>query len=1071
MSLMTRKACKILSAFLGTLFILAAIIAYSQYLTLKQTLLVRMSDKATSLIGQKTEIGNLTFTLAGGITIHDIIIRNPEGFGQGQLLNMKRVRLALRYSELFRGRFSFRSIEADSPELSLMTDNNGRLNISEAFRAFLAKKGTAHYQIDAFVIHKAAFSYNHNPLYTARDITVTLNTLSSDPGTKSSAKVSLTYLGKNSAAMDGWVFLKDTPGKFSVSLSSDTIDPSPFGKMLEPYGMDLEKIRGSITALAEGDIDKGIRLTAKILMKTAGFPFMKMDEKEISLHAEAFLEPARDSLLLKSAVFKDRDGSSLRIQGAIHDLLHNPSYMAEVKIDRLDLSLLTIMKNIKAGGILTSDLIRIKGRSFSSLPEAAGTASISNGTLSMDRAELQNIQTRVIFSSGKELSARAEASANVLKVGPYTFKEPVGITLSADGKGRPGNVSLSSRLSLPDIGLVLSGKDAHMQGVVLLFDGTVRQNIVLGKTSFGARDMDYDQYRLKNLKADFTMEYAAGQAILKDLSVESGMARAGADAVIIKLPQGKGKTLIEAKNLDASYPERKAALKGMNCTASLLTEKQDLSGNISFVAENVTFQDISAGSVEGKGSLEGAGFSLDIPDATLFNGAARLSVKGTVKEGPFPVSVDARADRIDLGQLAKAAGPFIPASYHASGEIQQLTFRGTILSSDSIAGTASLAGKNISVRNAENRTLLKDVSLHADALFREKDVDLKADASAGGLAATLSGAVNRFAAPDRSLHLDLIVPEVKAGDIRIAFWDIVPDRLLYAGLDGSISLNLNASYGNGAMKADGAAVLRDVTIEGENGEYSIGPISGMLPLHYDAAGETGASIILPSFDRSDFDRTNAFFREADRASGNEIRIGSIRYGFRLLDDISLWVEQKGRALNINRISAKMFGGNVYGTAQLNIADGLSYQAGLLLDSVSLTQLCEDITPIKGYISGKVNGIAMIKGKDAGLGKMIGKADFWTFSDQKEKMRISREFLQKIGGPQVRAYLGERRFDKGAMGLYIQNGFLVFRELEISNRNLLGIADLSVKVAPFNNRIAIDHFLWTIVEAAQRAKKE
>jgi hypothetical protein len=167
----------------------------------------------------------------------------------------------------------------------------------------------------------------------------------------------------------------------------------------------------------------------------------------------------------------------------------------------------------------------------------------------------------------------------------------------------------------------------------------------------------------------------------------------------------------------------------------------------------------------------------------------------------------------------------------------------------------------------------------------------------------------------------------------------------------------------------------------------------------------------------------------------------------------------------------MFGGRLSGAAFIDLSPGLNYQAGLIVDAVSLTQLCEDISPIRGYISGKVNGIVAIKGSGAGLAKIIGKADFWTFSDRGETTRISREFLEKIGGPQVRAYLGERRFNKGIMNIYIQNGFLIFRDLEISNRNILGITDLSVKVAPLNNRIAIDHLMWTITEAAQRAKKK
>ena len=56
-------------------------------------------------------------------------------------------------------------------------------------------------------------------------------------------------------------------------------------------------------------------------------------------------------------------------------------------------------------------------------------------------------------------------------------------------------------------------------------------------------------------------------------------------------------------------------------------------------------------------------------------------------------------------------------------------------------------------------------------------------------------------------------------------------------------------------------------------------------------------------------------------------------------------------------------------------------------------------------------------------------------------------------------------------MYIENGFLVFKELEISHTNFLGMTDLSVKVAPYNNRIALDHFLSTIAEAADRAREK
>jgi hypothetical protein len=102
---------------------------------------------------------------------------------------------------------------------------------------------------------------------------------------------------------------------------------------------------------------------------------------------------------------------------------------------------------------------------------------------------------------------------------------------------------------------------------------------------------------------------------------------------------------------------------------------------------------------------------------------------------------------------------------------------------------------------------------------------------------------------------------------------------------------------------------------------------------------------------------------------------------------------------------------------------------------------------------------------------MGRAEFWADPKGGEKMRISREFLERIGGPTAKLYLGERRFDTGIMDVYLLDGYLIFKELELSNRNLLGMTDLSVKVAPLSNRIALDHLLWTITEAATRAKEK
>ena len=229
---------------------------------------------------------------------------------------------------------------------------------------------------------------------------------------------------------------------------------------------------------------------------------------------------------------------------------------------------------------------------------------------------------------------------------------------------------------------------------------------------------------------------------------------------------------------------------------------------------------------------------------------------------------------------------------------------------------------------------------------------------------------------------------------------------------------------------------------------------------------------LPALERSEFGAMSKMYSREFAGEGyRKITIGSVSYGFRFVEDIRIWMKQDGDFLNIGRFSGSIFGGRLNGSAIADLSEGLHYRAGIHLEGLSLTSLCNSIEPIKGYISGKVNGIATLKGSGPGISQLIGKAEFWSYADRDEKTKISKEFLKKMGGPSLKAYLGDRNFDKGTMSLYLQNGFMIFEELEISNRNIIGMRDLSIKVAPFNNRIAIDHLMWAITEAASRAKEK
>jgi hypothetical protein len=202
-----------------------------------------------------------------------------------------------------------------------------------------------------------------------------------------------------------------------------------------------------------------------------------------------------------------------------------------------------------------------------------------------------------------------------------------------------------------------------------------------------------------------------------------------------------------------------------------------------------------------------------------------------------------------------------------------------------------------------------------------------------------------------------------------------------------------------------------------------------------------------------------------------VTLGALTYGFPLLEDIRLRSMSRDSSLNVFRFDAKMFNGQLYGSAALDLSEGLNFRGGFLVKGVSLKALCDTIPPIQGFISGKVDGIVSVKGSGTGLSHLMGKGDFWTDPGAGEKTVISKEFLQKVGGVSAKLYLGDRRFNRGILEAYLKDGYVIFKELELSNRNLLGMTDLSVKVAPFNNRIDLNHLLWTITEAATRAKEK
>ena len=382
--------------------------------------------------------------------------------------------------------------------------------------------------------------------------------------------------------------------------------------------------------------------------------------------------------------------------------------------------------------------------------------------------------------------------------------------------------------------------------------------------------------------------------------------------------------------------------------------------------------------------------------------------------------------------------------------------------------------RDVSVSKGE-KNLVQKVSIDSRIGFDGNTIVAGIRAKAGKVSCSVDARAVDALRKTRSVQMKMVLPEVGVADVRDAFWDLFPDKLLYAGLDGFLASDAVVQYTDRDIKINSSLTLKDLDVAGENKEFSIGPVNGTLPLVFHKTANTdskGPSIQFPVFDKPEFNSLKRSFADMKDCDGcSRITIGSAGYGFRLLEKIDIRLRQEESVLNIKHFSGNISGGKVEGTAFFDFSKGLNYRAGFILEDLSLRRFCDSIEPIRGYISGKVDGVAALKGTGSGLSNLIGKADFWTFATAGEQTKISREFLQKIGGPSLKTYLGDRKFDKGIVSLYLQDGFIIFRQLEISNKNFFGMTDLSVKVAPYNNRISIDHLMWTIAEAAQRAQKD
>lgn len=1073
MAMNRKRTAKITFWILAAFLVLSLLVAYLHYIDLKKVFLQKVSEKATLLIGQGVHIENLSVTSSRSANLYGVAIKNPEGFAPGELLRVRRVELDARLGRLLKGEISIKSVVLYSPELSLVTNEKGEWNISDVLLRLLSTRSTAKYKIDELRIDSGTLELNKDKRFRSDHINLLFENISSWPGIRTAIKGTVGYAG-NKIDISGWTSLNEVPMKVALSISSRDFPLSHLGTLLERYKIDTTKMRLSFNVQTEGDAEKGFHITSSLFLKGFhSFSFAK-DPGNIQLRIDGLFSPRDYSLALNHGSLLTNNTSAATFRGRMTGLNKKPSYIGDIKLDQLDLSRFYFIKDTKVSGMLTSANIHVAGDFGSKAPEVSGDLRLREGRIVSSDAIVQKMDADIIFSSAEEIAIKGEASATIMRLREYALKKPVDVKITSTLRATREGIDGLSSLHLSPLEVQLKDNmTASIEKTTVTVDGTFKDNVFSGKGAFTLKGLQFGGHMISTLKANSGINYRKTGLLLTDLAIETEDGTSSAGLLSLTPPGDKAGYKIDVKDMNVVYRNGDALLEECDLYLTVQTSKRPFSGDLRFSARNILLKGIGSRNVSGAGRFDENTFSADIQDAEMFGGRLKLAAEGNISENLLPIKTNVVAEDIDLTVLSKLLSKSVKIPYSVAGNMKKATFQGVLNSQTNLVGSAFLEAGKVSFSHSNTRKdIIKDASLRAELEFKGKDLSFKAAVAAGSILPKFSGTVKDFSEKERGLKIKGTLPEVSLTEVRNSFWDVFPDSLLYAGLDGSVSSEVSIDYGKDGLSILGGVQLKDCILKGEFGEYSIGPINGEIPVAYGRAGNGGEAVSLPSFEKSQFDSLTKYYaKEEGGKDFKKITIGSLDYGFPLLNDITLLVKQRGSVLNIERFGANIFGGRFEGSGLLDLAKGLDYRAGFIIQGLSMATLCEQIEPIRGFISGKVDGVANLKGSGAGLSHLIGMADFWTYSSGNEKTMISKEFLQKVGGPAVKTYLGDRRFNKGIMSLYLQKGDLIFKELEIVNRNFFGVTDLSVKVVPFNNRIAVEKLLWSVTEAAQRPKEK
>lgn len=495
-----------------------------------------------------------------------------------------------------------------------------------------------------------------------------------------------------------------------------------------------------------------------------------------------------------------------------------------------------------------------------------------------------------------------------------------------------------------------------------------------------------------------------------------------------------------------------------------------LDGTAGLNAGRVTWQGkvVAAPSVQvalsrsgGKGELKG----------TFFGGM----LSGSVSGNPFATQAGAGFDLELKGADAAAIAPLIPegSGTLTGGTLDGLRLTGSFSRAAGLSCRFASQGSRIALNGTGKKALLSGAAFNlAGDLAGEKLTISEAMLSPGqGVALKLKGNLVRPFSAQRTGSLAFAIPETAAKSLVAPLINLLPRMIQEATFDGTLAADGKLDLAPGKKLLEGSLAFKGGRFELSQQKLVVSGMDGRFPISLDLSGQPGAkSTDIMPFSRGNYPMLLTTLRGSS-TSGELVRIGKVSFGPVEFGTLSIHASAANGMTRITSLHGSLYDGELFGKGFLTMQEGFHYRGDLLVNNLSLKQFCSIFPGIKGYISGRVDGVISVSGGAQGLAGLTGFAELWAHEGSGEKMLVSKEFLQRLAKQKLSGFFfrSDRSYDQAEIKALMESGYLSFQTLQLLHTNFFGVRDLNVSIAPTQNRIALDHLFDSIKQAAVRGK--